>query len=141
MNDISALWAKYDQHPGLLSPDEIQELIRSANQGILFLSTRGESGGLLATVRFDRDTFGYLAQGKPPAFVLDRSAKKSTLWSKFDHGDGLTNKELQELQASLRDGIQFLKDRGETGGVLTRAILDQYTLDSFARFRNLPETE
>ncbi len=61
------------------------------------------------------------------------------LWAIFDTGVHLTDGELDCLLQGITTGIQFLEARGETGGVLFKARMDQATLLGFkmARKRSL----
>lgn len=56
-------------------------------------------------------------------------------WRKFRHGDALTDKELAALIKDIETGIPFLENRGETGGVLFKALLDRESLLSYQRAR------
>jgi len=50
---------------------------------------------------------------------------------KFRHGDALTDQEVTDLISDIEIGMTFLKNRGETGGVLFKAYLDRESLRSF----------
>ena len=56
-------------------------------------------------------------------------------WRKFRDGDGLTDTELAALIKDIEVGIPFLENRGETGGVLFKALLDRESLLGYQRAR------
>lgn len=62
---------------------------------------------------------------------------KSKAWQKFDTGDPITDDELLDMLFEIGSGISFLKARGEHGGVLKSALLDQIRLQDYARGRGL----
>lgn len=63
------------------------------------------------------------------------AADLTEAWRKFRHGDALTDKELTALIADIETGRAFLENRGETGGVLFKALLDRESLLGFKRAR------
>jgi len=46
-------------------------------------------------------------------------------WKKFDRGDHLSDEEVEGLIASVNEGIVFLQDRRENGGVLYKALINR----------------
>lgn len=52
-------------------------------------------------------------------------------WIKFDQGDSLTTPEIMEMIASAEQGIEFLANRGETGGVMFKAALNLASLKDY----------
>ena len=52
-------------------------------------------------------------------------------WAKFDRGGALSKDELNRLIANMELGIEFLLNRGETGGALFKARLNLDTLLGF----------
>jgi len=58
-----------------------------------------------------------------------------SLWAKWDQGITLTIPEIEALIANVDAGIEFCQARGETGGVLYKAILDKNRLQGYLESR------
>lgn len=52
-------------------------------------------------------------------------------WEKFDRGDLLSDEDLDVLIDNVEQGIEFLEARGETGGVLFKALVNSERLHSY----------
>jgi len=69
----------------------------------------------------------------PKQMISNQSIKKA--WERFDRADHLSNIELDALIESVATGIAFLEARGESGGVLYKARINQISLLGFKRAR------
>lgn len=56
-------------------------------------------------------------------------------WEKFRKGDPILDDELEALIQNAEDGIEFLINRQETGGVLFKTRMDLETLRGYQRAR------
>jgi len=56
-------------------------------------------------------------------------------WITYDKGDPLSNEVLNSLISDVKQGIEFLKNRGETGGALFKARFDRGALLGFKTAR------